>query len=458
MKTVSALIRRYIFSAFAIVLSLFVLNAALLIATLVGAANRRDTPLLSGYGLGDLAALAESMALDETGRVAPPASFAPDALQAEWLMQLSDSGEVLWQYALPDALNHPYTVSQVAVFAKWYLHDYPVFVFTNDFGLLVCGMPQGSFVRYNWFQDMTTLHALLGFIGPMLLADAALLLLACMLMGWRASRGLRAVAQGLSDLAEGKPVCLPERGMAAELAARLNRTSALLEQQNALIRRRDDARTRWISGVSHDIRTPLSLIFLTAEQLSGDAFLSPDARENARAIAAQGEKIRDLIDDLNLTSKLEYDAQPLRLKTAAAGALIRRCAADFCNSPQSARCSLAPDISPTAERLSVTVDEALIHRVFDNLLSNSARHNANGCTISIRADTDAAGRLRVTVRDDGCGYPDAVLAALSADAAHSAEDCAPHILGLYLVRRIVLAHGGEVRFANHGGAVCEITL
>ena len=59
---------------------------------------------------------------------------------------------------------------------------------------------------YERFQDMTTLHALLGFIGPMLLADAALLLLACMLMGWRASRGLRAVAQGLSDLAEDKPV------------------------------------------------------------------------------------------------------------------------------------------------------------------------------------------------------------------------------------------------------------
>lgn len=461
MKTLSGIVRRYIFAAFAIVLSLFLLNLALLVMTLMHVYAQSDSPIESGYGLGSLSALADSMTRDSAGRVVPHDSFSPDDLSAEWLMQLSNDGDILWQYALPDELSHRYTLSQVAVFSKWYLRDYPVFCFTNELGLLVCGMPKGSFIRYNFYQDSDTLHALLNFVAPTLAADAALLLLVCLLMGWNAARGLRAVAQGLSDLAEGKPVNLPERGMAGELAAQLNRTSTLLERQNALIRRRDDARTRWISGVSHDIRTPLSLIFLEAEQLSGDVSLSALQRKNARAIAAQGEKIRDLIDDLNLTSKLEYDAQPLRLKSVAAGALIRQCVADFYNSPQSRLCDISLDVSPDADRMELNVDEALIHRLFDNLLGNSARHNPSGCVLALRAESRANGHLLLTFADDGAGYPESVLSVLSSDSPSDESESpadAPHILGLYLVRRIAQAHGGSASFFNRNGAVCEIEL
>ena len=49
-----------------------------------------------------------------------------------------------WSYALPDALNHAYTTGEVAGFARWYLDDYPVFCWAEDYGLFVIGLARGS--------------------------------------------------------------------------------------------------------------------------------------------------------------------------------------------------------------------------------------------------------------------------------------------------------------------------
>ena len=60
-----------------------------------------------------------------------------------------------------------------------------------------------------------------------------------------------------------------------------------------------------------------------AEQLERDAETPAASRRKATGIRTQCEKLRTLIDDLNLTSKLEYGAQPLRRKSLRAGPLFR---------------------------------------------------------------------------------------------------------------------------------------
>lgn len=44
-----------------------------------------------------------------------------------WAMVLDDSGRIIWQYQLPEHLNHSYTTREVAGFSRWYLDGYPVF-------------------------------------------------------------------------------------------------------------------------------------------------------------------------------------------------------------------------------------------------------------------------------------------------------------------------------------------
>ena len=172
----------------------------------------------------------------------------------------------------------------------------------------------------------------------------------CLLFSWRGARRLQTIAAGLATVADGGTIRLPTDGFAGELADTVNRTSEQLRRRNEIIARRDDARTSWIAGVSHDVRTPLALILGWAEQLEQDTALPAAARQKACGIRTQSEKLRALIEDLNLTSKLQYGAQPLRCQPTQAGPLLRRLAAEFCDSPLAASCTVALEIAPDADK------------------------------------------------------------------------------------------------------------
>ena len=102
----------------------------------------------------------------------------------------------------------------------------------------------------------------------------------------------------------------------------------------------------------------------------------------------------------------------------------------------------------------LSVDEALLARLLENLLNNSVRHNPKPVNITVH--TRRAGeRFCLTVADDGIGYPAAVLVALN--AAEPAEN-APHILGLYVVQQIAAAHGGRTVFGQNTPCGAKATV
>lgn len=362
----------------------------------------------------------------------------------EWAMLLDEEGTVVWQYDLPVRLDHRYTVTEVASFTRWYLEDYPVFCWITENGLLVLGRTPGTMFRYSFYSYTELFRGIYRGIVPTLLAIVALIVAGCMVFSWRGAKALTGVARGLDTLAAGGTVDLPTTGFTAEVARKLNQTSALLQRQNTIIARRDAARTDWIAGVSHDIRTPLALIFGYAEQLEHDPALPPDRQAKAAAIRSQGQTIRHLVEDLNLTSKLQYNAQPLRREPVHAGQLLRQIVTDFCNSGAGESCTLDFTLDPQAENLVLDVDTALLGRAFSNLLGNSARHSP-GCTVTVHARQEGDA-LSVTVADDGPGCPPGVLAVL---AGTPLPGPAPHVLGLHIVVQIVSAHGGKVTFGQN---------
>ncbi|MFR3752980.1 MAG: sensor histidine kinase [Enterocloster sp.] len=84
------------------------------------------------------------------------------------------------------------------------------------------------------------------------------------------------------------------------------------ERQRRQLGRRDEARTEWIGGVSHDIRTPLSLVMGYADMIESQPETEPEVRKKAALIRKQSLRIRDLIEDLNPGFQLEiqYAAPP----------------------------------------------------------------------------------------------------------------------------------------------------
>lgn len=142
--------------------------------------------------------------------------------------------------------------------------------------------------------------------------------------------------------------------------------------------------------------------------------------------------------------------------TATERALLRRLAAEFCDSPLAARCTVALEIAPDADKAILDADAALLARAVENLLHNAACHNPGPVQVQLSA-VRTGKTLRITIADDGAGYPPAVLHALQTGEA---GENTPHILGLHVVEQIIRAHGGTAAFARNAprGAKAVLVL
>lgn len=428
LKTFTRMIRRYVLATAAVVLLVVGLLLGLTVYLGLHYGETSDDRARIGTLAEALTPTADGLQFDTTQT---PAQWMQGYA---WAMVLDGNGTVIWQYDLPQNLNKRYTASEIASFSRWYLDDWPVFCWTADYGLFVAAQPRGSVWKYNIYSSAALMYAAAAGLLPTLGVLLAAVVGCCVFFSWRGARQLRAIAAGLDTIADGGTVELPTTGYAGELADAVNRASEQLRRRKEIIARRDDARTNWIAGVSHDVRTPLALILGWAEQLEQDAALPAAVRQKAGDIRTQSEKLRALIEDLNLTSKLQYGAQPLRRQPVQAGPLLRRLAAEFCESPLAAGCDMA----------------------VENLLNNAARHNAPGVHITLAAVL-RENALELTVADDGAGYPAAVLHALQTGETGANT---PHILGLHVVEQIAQAHGGSVQFMQNApqGAKAVVTL
>lgn len=272
--------------------------------------------------------------------------------------------------------------------------------------------------------------------------------LAC-IFGTSLYRRIRELTRGLSDLRAEKPVKLRERGIFRDIYRNINITSAAIERKNKALSIRESARRNWIAGISHDIRTPLSVITGYAEALSENKELSENNKHRAEVIVSNSMKIKKLIEDLNLISSMEYDMQPSKRQPVKICPLIRRVSAEILNNKMSDRFSVALDLK--AEGAAVMGDEGLLERAVYNVINNAVTHNKDGCTIQIK-EYEKGGNIVIEIRDNGTGVPDSVLENIDKIPKTT------HGIGLPMAYRIVSVHGGRFESYNDNGFCIMMTF
>ena len=375
--------------------------------------------------------------------------------QYAWAMLINRDGQVVWNQHLPEDMPRQYTLTDVASFSRWYLNDYPVSVWEHPDGLLVLGEPKNSLWKYNITSTEDTISHIPGFLAGFLILNVVAALVLALFLGLWLYRKLKPLYNGITALPKKEPLTLPTGGVTGEVARILNETSVILSQQETQLAHRDQTRTEWIAGVSHDIRTPLSMVMGYASELETNPSLPAAEQNQARIIRQQSQRIKSLVSDLNLASKLEYHAQPMELARISPAALIRGVAVDFINDGLTAPYSLTVDIAEESNGPILLCDQTLIRRALTNLIDNSIRHNPRGCEIllSVTKSTDG---LMLKVSDDGKGYPPELIENSGGlDESHLLGN---HGLGLIIVRRIMKIHGGKVVFENLPDGGCAASL
>ena len=444
MKIFSKYISKYLLSFIGLILVLVILNIAVFAFTFYNAVSK-------DFGVASPQNMVKEVAAASSANGITNEAEKKLTANSLWAMYLNMEGSCNWTINLPEEIPTKYTIQDIALFSKGYLKDYPVFVWTDENGLLVIGYPKNSYMKItsNYYPIDMVRKIPLFFLG-IFIFDLAVLFLAYSRSKAKISQNTEPIISSITALSEGKSINLAINGELSEIADSINKTSDIISRQNT-------ARANWISGVSHDIRTPLSMIMGYAERIANDKDAGNQIKEQAAIISRQSVKIKDLVQDLNLVSKLEYEMQPLQKENIRLSKLLRSYAIDLINSGLPDCYSLEVNISPDSENITIECDTKLITRAVNNLVQNSIHSNPGGCTITLALQV-SENKVLLTVQDNGIGISAEKLEEMK-NKPHYMESTDDrldlrHGLGLLLVRQIVEAHHGEMKVESKLGEGC----
>jgi signal transduction histidine kinase len=249
-----------------------------------------------------------------------------------------------------------------------------------------------------------------------------------------------------------------------EVAAEIGRRAALavdnarlLRETQRAVRLRDD----FLSVASHELRTPLTSLMITLGRLlrsrTADKQLPPEALYGGLdRVSRNAERLRRLTDELLDVTRIEQGRLDIRPTAVDLSALMRQVVDDLRFELVSAGCQTlidAPD-QPVAGLW----DPSRLEQVLTNLITNALKFGP-GHPIEIRVRS-AAEVAELSVRDHGVGIEPARQPYIFErfERAVSTTNYGGLGLGLYIARRIALAHGGDLQVASEPGHGATFTL
>jgi PAS domain S-box-containing protein len=227
----------------------------------------------------------------------------------------------------------------------------------------------------------------------------------------------------------------------------------LHEETERAVRLRDE----FLSVASHELKTPLTSLTLAVQGLErvlggarGGVGPSVDLSLRALEIAGrQANRLGQLVGALLDVTRIQAGRLTLTLETVDLGALVQEVTTRMANDLQKSACALSLQAAP---QVTGRWDRSRLDQVVTNLLSNAIKFGA-GSPVEIRV-TGNPTTARLTIRDRGIGVPRDARERIFRrfERAVSMEHYGGLGLGLYIVRRIIEAHGGTVGVESEPGA------
>jgi signal transduction histidine kinase len=438
MKGIMKILLRYILSAGGIAVILLITNIIILVSWTVDSIKYSN----SEY---NIAQISEGLKKENDNFILSDEASSIITNKLGWAMLLDDNGNVIWSKNLPENVPLSYTVSDIASFSRWYLKDYPVQCWKHPNGLFVLADNKNTTWKFPVAFPEKIMDNITKWIFAGLIINFTVAVLLAFLLGIRFFLSLRKIANGIKEMAEKKPVSLRVKGAFKDIAVNINHTSKELLRQQKLIEKRDTARNNWITSVSHDIRTPLSMIMGYSSSLEDNTSFSEEERKQFSIIRSQSEKIKQLISDLNLTIKLEYEMQPLNIQTFFISELARKIIASHLNNLCDDKYRFDLSISDEAQACTINGDMHLFERALNNIIGNCIKHNENGCDIFIEIKKEDTFCV-IEIKDNGIGFKNEVLEKLN--SSNEMPSNVSHGLGLFIVKQIITTHRGKIYFKN----------
>lgn len=215
-------------------------------------------------------------------------------------------------------------------------------------------------------------------------------------------------------------------------------------------------KTDFFSNVSHEIKTPLSVIQSNAELLRRDGLSEEQRKEFSEMILHSTRRLSSLITNMLKLSKLEKQTiGPMPEGYDVCGQLCE-CALQFEDIWENKGIEFVAELEDYAK---IKADKGLLELVWTNLLSNAMKFTPAGGTVTLMQTSDADW-IEISVSDTGCGMEEETIKHIfdkfyQGDTSHSTEG---NGLGLALVQRILQLSEGTITVKSDVGKGTVFTV
>jgi signal transduction histidine kinase/DNA-binding response OmpR family regulator len=207
----------------------------------------------------------------------------------------------------------------------------------------------------------------------------------------------------------------------------------------------DEMKSRFFANISHEFRTPLTLIFGPAKDVI-EKTKEPDTRQSVGIIKRNASKLYNLVNQLLDISKLEAGRMILQTSEQNIIPLLKGLVLSFTSLAERKKITL--QFNTIEENLNVYIDNDKVEKIVTNLLSNAFKFTPEGGNIAFTVEKMIK-EAEITISDNGVGIPKERIDKIfdrfyQVDGSHTRESEGTG-LGLALTKELVELHKGKIK-------------
>jgi signal transduction histidine kinase/ActR/RegA family two-component response regulator len=235
-------------------------------------------------------------------------------------------------------------------------------------------------------------------------------------------------------------------GEQVRLNRALHETHEALRSAKVAAEGANQAKSEFLSSMSHELRSPLNAILGFAQLIdTGAPPPTPGQKDSIDQILQAGWYLLELINEILDLSLIESGKLSMSPEPVALAELLADCQAMV--EPHARKNDIVVRFTASEPPLHVCADRTRLKQIIVNLLSNAIKYNRPGGTVDVACSPAAAGQVRIGVRDSGLGLPAEKLAQLFEPFNRLGQEAGVQEgtgIGLVVSKRLVELMGGRI--------------
>ncbi|PKR82981.1 sensor histidine kinase [Heyndrickxia camelliae] len=383
-----------------------------------------------------------------------------------WIQILDENGKVVYSFRAPANSKKKYNPADMIQMYKYKEVNADTVVYVGEkkgkgrqYSYLI-GIENRNLNRQFFSYDNRDILKVIKIGMVIFLIDIIIALMVGYLFSKRLTQPLHTLIDGIKKLANHEFNHHTEStGLYKNVFYNLNYLSDQLKLSEKERAKLDSMKEEWIANISHDIKTPLSSIQGYAEMIKNPDydFTLEEIREYAGIIEAKSLYIKEVMEDLNLSTRLKNKELSLKKKEVNIVTLLRKIVIDLLNDPKYADRNIQFHVNQ--ENIIAEVDEILFRRAINNLIYNALVHN--DVDVKVEVSIERKEHIHILIKDDGKGIKkeelerifDRYYRGTNTGAAHKGSG-----LGMAIANDIIEAHEGQITLESEIGRGTTIEI